>query len=168
MLGTGVGGGLVVNGVPVYGGGEIGHIKINFDGLECSCGSRGYLESYIGACYLPARVKEWRGLKINNPDELFRLSEEGDSDALECWEKFGKLLGYALADMVKLLAIEEVIIGGGLSRASKYFSESLKSTVQKDVMDGHIRVPRIEIKKDGENMSLLGATVLAGRNVPRT
>ncbi|MDA3793223.1 MAG: ROK family protein, partial [Elusimicrobia bacterium] len=141
MLGTGVGGCVMINGEPVYGAGEIGHIILDFNGPQCSCGSRGCLESSIGANNLPARVKEWTGLDIKNTEELFRLAGEGNDKALQSWKKAGEMLGYALSDMVKLIAVEEIIIGGGVAGGAQYFSESLKKTVKQNVMSGTFDLP---------------------------
>ncbi|MGH2982634.1 MAG: ROK family protein [Solirubrobacterales bacterium] len=130
--GTGVGGGLILDGKPWLGRGaaaEIGHLVVKRGGARCTCGRRGCMEAYAGrmAMELKARREVKRGAKT----DLFRIMEEGGRDRLTSgvWEralKHGdhlatrlidravKYLGAGIASAVNLLDPEAVIIGGGL------------------------------------------------------
>ena len=144
-LGTGVGGGIILNG-SIYagtngGGGEIGHILANRNETECcGCGKKGCLEQYASATGIVRIAK--RILKDNEKktilDEnsisakaVFDSVKVGDEVAIEIAEEFGRYLGYALADIGAVLDPEIFVIGGGVSKAGnilftyiqKYYDE---------------------------------------------
>ena len=144
-LGTGVGGGIIING-KIHsgtngGGGEIGHTTSNRDETECcGCGKKGCLEQYASATgiarlarkRLAATTKE-TVLDIENVSAktVFDAVKEGDEVAIEVAEEFGSYLGYALADLGSIIDPEIFVIGGGVSKAGdilltfvqKYFNE---------------------------------------------
>ncbi len=131
-LGTGVGGGIIVDGKLVSGsngaGGEIGHIKVSGNEEEaCGCGKKGCLEQYASATGI---VKEAKRLlqKDERPSELryyneitakdiFDLAKDGDELATELVEKLGEKLGSALATVSCVCDPEVYVIGGGVSKA---------------------------------------------------
>lgn len=132
-LGTGVGGGVIVNGRPLVGahgaGGEIGHLCVNYEETEhCGCGKTGCLEQYASATGI-ARLARKR-LEKDDTDTVLRgchLSaksvfdalKEGDKVAEEIVEKFGEYLGYALANLAAVTDPAVIVIGGGVSRAGE-------------------------------------------------
>lgn len=145
-LGTGVGGGIIINGECVVGshgaGGEIGHICVNYnETAKCGCGNRGCLEQYSSATGVVRLAKE-RLLK-ENADSLLRSIEDltakdvfdavkkNDALAIEVAEDFGRYLGYALDNLAVACDPTVIVIGGGVSRAGdilfrfieKYFQE---------------------------------------------
>lgn len=144
-LGTGVGGGIIVNGHPLIGAhgaaGEIGHICVNYGEIDiCGCGKRGCLEQYASATGI-VRLARKRLQKDEEPSVLrekklsaklvFDALKEGDLVAEEIVEEFGSYLGYALANVAVVTDPEVIVIGGGVSRAGeillryieKYFRE---------------------------------------------
>lgn len=140
-LGTGVGGGVIVNGRPLTGvngaGGEIGHILANRQELDkCGCGKKGCLEQYASATGI-ARLARLR-LARNDDRSLLRDAErinakavfdalkEGDKVAEEIVEEFGAYLGYALADVAAIVDPSIVIIGGGVSKAGPIIIQYVK------------------------------------------
>lgn len=140
-LGTGVGGGVIVNGRPLSGvngaGGEIGHILANRQEVDkCGCGKKGCLEQYASATGI-ARLARLR-LARNNDRTLLRDAEcinakavfdalkEGDKVAEEIVEEFGAYLGYALADVAAVVDPSIVIIGGGVSKAGPIIIQYVK------------------------------------------
>lgn len=153
-LGTGVGGGLIVNG-QLYNGssgsaGELGHINIYPGGDRCHCQMRGCLEAYVGSYAIirrakkeikniPAFIKKFAGpaapAKIKKLDAicLSNAASYGNAAALKIWRDTGKYLGLALSDIILLLNPEYIVIMGGVSKASKYFLPAIKSvfTAQK-------------------------------------
>jgi len=99
-LGTGVGGGIVVEG-KLYrgrgGAGEVGHIIIDMDGPRCDCGNYGCAEAFLGEAYFPSRCRVWFERAGRDPGELSGrvlrdMAEEGDDLARECWEWYGRKL----------------------------------------------------------------------------
>ena len=144
-LGTGVGGGIIVNGQILTGinggGGEIGHILANRNETEsCGCGKKGCLEQYASATGITRLAKNI--LAENTRDTLLNLEDlsaktvfdavkAGDEVAIEVAEQFGAYLGYALADLGAVLDPEIFVIGGGVSKAGeilftyvkKYYAE---------------------------------------------
>ena len=133
-LGTGVGGGIIVNGECVVGshgsGGEIGHITVNYNETKsCGCGRTGCLEQYSSATGI-ARLARERLAKDEEPsllreaDEVsaktvFDAVKEGDKLATEVATEFGKYLGYALANLCAACDPTVIVIGGGVSKAGE-------------------------------------------------
>lgn len=132
-LGTGVGGGIIVNGQILTGtnggGGEIGHILSDRNETECcGCGKKGCLEQYASATGIVrlARRKLSENTKetILNAEEVsaktvFDAVKAGDEVATQVAEQFGAYLGYALADLGAVLDPEIFVIGGGVSKAGE-------------------------------------------------
>jgi len=145
-LGTGVGGGIILNGKMLSGvngaGGEIGHIQVSDSETDvCGCGKKGCLEQYTSATGI-VRLAQ---MTLNNTDkpsslrsvqyvsakEIFNAAKNGDELAMELVENHGKCLGKALAQIACVVDPEIFVIGGGVSKAgeiitkttSKYFQE---------------------------------------------
>ena len=145
-LGTGVGGGIIINGKMLAGvngaGGEIGHMTIDLDEQDvCNCGKKGCLEQYASATGIvrlanralqtsdkPSTLRE---VKYISAKEIFDAAKSGDNLATELIEEFGKRLGLALANIACVVDPEVFVIGGGVSKAGdilidatqKYFKE---------------------------------------------
>ena len=132
-LGTGVGGGIIVDGRILGGfhgaGGEIGHLCVNYEETEvCGCGGRGCLEQYASATGV-VRLAKKRLAK--NDDETILREEEitakavfdavkaNDAVAMEIAEEFGRYLGYALANLATAVDPSVIVIGGGVSKAGE-------------------------------------------------
>lgn len=130
-LGTGVGGGIIVNGKIVVGdvgaAGEIGHVHIEDDEEQaCNCGNYGCLEQYASATGIVRLAN--RRLAADNTESVLRSSEvsaktvfdavkEGDKLAMEVAEEFGRYLGKGLAMIGSVLNPKAIVIGGGVSKA---------------------------------------------------
>jgi len=136
-LGTGVGGGVIVNGRLLTGAadgaGEIGHMVLDPTGPRCGCGNRGCLEAYAGGVALIRRAREL----INSQEslssrfvakveqqashlttaDLYQLARDGDVTAGELFHDAGLWLGQAVANLVNVLDPDRVIIGGGVAQA---------------------------------------------------
>ena len=143
-LGTGVGGGVIVNGQPVVGahgaGGEIGHICVNYEEEDhCGCGNRGCLEQYASATGI-TRLAGKRLKADDAPSSLrdrklsakavFDELKKGDKIAEEIVEEFGTYLGHALANLAAITDPSVIVIGGGVSKAGdillKYLEKAFK------------------------------------------
>lgn len=131
-LGTGVGGGIIVNGKMLSGtngaGGEIGHICVNVEETEvCGCGKKGCLEQYTSATGITRmaeralnntdRASKLRSVQYISAKEIFDAAKEGDDLALELVEDHGRTLGKALATVACVCDPEAFVIGGGVSKA---------------------------------------------------
>lgn len=144
-LGTGVGGGVILNGNILTGvngaGGEIGHICVNYNEEDkCGCGKTGCLEQYASATGIVRLAKkklanETRKTMLNaefiSAKKIWDAVKEQDEVAMEIAEEFGAYLGHAIANFTVVLDPDVVVIGGGVSRAGmilidyiqKYYDE---------------------------------------------
>ena len=130
-LGTGVGGGIIIDGHPVVGahgaGGEIGHITVRNDETEtCGCGRKGCLEQYASATGLVRLTKRYFEKNAKNSilnkkeitaKEVFDAAKAGDEAALEITQEFGAYLGQALVNLAATVDPAVFVIGGGVSKA---------------------------------------------------
>lgn len=140
-LGTGVGGGIIVDGKIVSGfhgaGGEIGHITVNKDEIEaCNCGQYGCLSQYASATGIVrmakrklAKVSEQTGLR-GYPDltakDVFDEAKRGDEIALGLVDEVCEILGAALSNMACVVNPEMIVIGGGVSKAGSILIEAIE------------------------------------------
>lgn len=138
-LGTGVGGGFVVNGKPWHGimgmAGEIGHMTVISEGQRCGCGNHGCLEQYASATAIhrmaTAAADEGRSACLaterrSDPDlsaqSVHACAQGGDAVAIEIFNIAGSALGIALANLINAFNLPMYIIGGGVARAWDQFS----------------------------------------------
>lgn len=139
-LGTGVGGGIIVDGKVIAGangaGGEIGHITVNDDEIEaCNCGQYGCLEQYTSATGIVRMAKR----KLAKTDEetslrsveelsakiIFDEAKKGDKIAGELVEELGKILGGTLSNIAAVTNPEVIVIGGGVSKAGQILIDTI-------------------------------------------
>ncbi len=177
-LGTGIGGGIVMERKIVHGergfAGELGHTTIDLNGPKCGCGSRGCIEAYIGSNYLVRRTLEklkerpssvlfkWMRMKGQEltPKEISRAANQGDVFAREILVEAGEYLGAALASAANLLDITTFIIGGGVAAAGKPLFEGIASAMKRRVLISlrrHITILPAEL---GNRAGFLGAAAL--------
>ena len=144
-LGTGVGGGVIVNGRPLVGahgaGGEIGHLCVNYEETEhCGCGKTGCLEQYASATGIARLARKrlekddaetvLRGRHLS-AKSVFDALKEGDKVAEEIVEEFGEYLGHALANLAAVTDPAVIVIGGGVSRAGEILLGYVEKNFQK-------------------------------------
>jgi len=123
-IGTGVGGGIIVNGQILSGAkggaGEIGHICVNKDETEkCNCGKKGCLEQYASATGIVRMAKKKLHREEITAKEIFDEAKAGDASANELVNQLGNFLGTALASVANVTNPQIFIIGGGVSKAGK-------------------------------------------------
>ena len=136
-LGTGVGGGIIIDGKPLVGahgaGGEIGHLCVNYEETDhCGCGNTGCLEQYASATGI-TRLANIRLAKDDAKSVLreqevsaktvFDAVKAGDAVAKEIAEEFGKYLGHAMANLAAVADPSAIVIGGGVSKAGEVLIE---------------------------------------------
>jgi glucokinase len=153
-LGTGVGGGIVIEGKLHHGdsgfAGELGHVVIERYGRRCNCGGRGCLEMYASA----TGIRQETG---QTPEELYRLAFRGNKTAKKIYRRFGEALGAGIASIVNTLDIERVILGGGLSGAWRVFIESTRRAVSVHTYSTTAKRIRIRRATLGNDAGLIGA-----------
>jgi glucokinase len=179
--GTGVGGGLVLNGHDWTGrgaAGEIGHVVVKIDGARCTCGRKGCMEAYAGRASMEARARKLvaKGEKTNlfeiaqkrGRDRLtagiwWRAAQHGDKMALELLDRAVKALGAGVASACNVIDPEAVVIGGGLGVR---FGEEYVRRIERAMMP-HLftsdRPPAIHPVSLGDLGGALGASLLAAR-----
>ncbi len=184
-LGTGVGGGLILGGKLWQGidgaAGEIGQMTINFEGPECLCGSRGCLEVYSSATAMVRRLREevMRGEKTQLVGKRGRRLEEvtsrdiyqaalaGDRLSRRLFREFGKCLGVGIANLINILNLEMVVIGGAVSGAWSLFMPSMKREMKLRAFEVPARRVKILRSRLGVNAGFLGAASLAWQGINR-
>lgn len=162
-LGTGVGGGIIING-EIYRGstmcaGEIGHMPINEKGPRCNCRGIACLERYIGNRYILDSAKKAFGKKIAL-EYLSRLARKGNVKALGIWEDVAKKLAVALTGVVNLLNPDKIIIGGGVSKAGELILRPLRKEIKRRAMKDQAQHVKIVRAKLGDNAGIIGASLL--------
>ena len=144
-LGTGVGGGIILDGKILSGtngaGGEIGHITIDPEEQDyCNCGKRGCLEQYASATGIvrlanralaeSEKPSSLREVKYISAKEIFDAAKAGDGLAIDLVEEFGKRLGFALASVACVVDPEAFVIGGGVSKAGQIILDAVAKYFQ--------------------------------------
>jgi glucokinase len=178
-LGTGVGGGLILNGrlwsVAEGTSGEIGHMTVDPDGQKCHCGNRGCLETMASAFWTVAWVKEqlaqeassWlRELYEADPEAiegqtLVVAALQGDPLARRAFDRVGRSLGQAIAAVVHLLGLSRVVIGGRFARAWEVFQSSLHEELRRRLTLFPPDAVSICPAQLGDDAGLVGAARLA-------
>jgi len=147
-LGTGVGGGLVLQGKIWHGmtgmAGELGHITVDPQGVKCGCGNFGCLEQYASATAVkrmaaeavargeaPELAKAMEQDPELSAEAIYQMAAQSDETALQIFQSVGQALGIALANMINVLNLPMYVIGGGMAHAWDMFSPRLLDQVQK-------------------------------------
>ena len=129
-LGTGVGGGIIVDGKLLGGAhgsaGELGHITVPAEeNLPCTCGKRGCIECYASATGIARMAKSRMGRDLTCKD-VFDLAQAGDTAAVDVLETVFDLLGEAIASACCIIDPDRVILGGGVSKAGEYLRKGVE------------------------------------------
>ena len=176
-LGTGVGGGIILDGKIWRGAdgtaGELGHTSVEpFGGVRCKCGNVGCLEVYASATAIVRMTRE--GLARHPGSSLHSLAAgdltaekvygaalEGDELSLNGFRSMGVYLGIAMANFVNIFNPEMIVIGGGVSSAWEMFAQHARAEVRHRAFPVPARRCRIESAECGDDAGLLGAAWLA-------
>lgn len=181
-LGTGIGGGIVLNGDVWHGrddaAGELGHTTINFDGPECNCGSWGCIEAYASAPNTVRRALE--GIKagrqtslkaVMDSDEeitakgIYEAAVAGDDFARETIEATGRYLGIAIASFVNIFNPELVVLFGGLAGAGEMIFEPARQEVERRAAKPASDTVKIVPARLGSQAGIIGAAGCALRRL---
>ena len=171
FLGTGVGGGLIVDGRLHRGArgiaGEIGHVVLRPDGESCGCGSRGCLEQYASTLFLlrEAGRIDHPAVRGTEPADAGRrlaaAARGGDADAVRMFHELGVNLGTGLAGIVNVLDSEVIVIGGGLAQAWDLFADALEQTLRSRLYDAIAADLRLVRAECGDSAAAVGAACFA-------
>ena len=177
-LGTGVGGGIIINDEIYCGfncaGGELGHIVIEVDGAPCSCGRRGCWEAYSSATALIRMTKEKieecratgrKTLMTDQPKVSGRTAcdamRAGDEAAKEVYDKYIKYLASGLATIINIFQPEVISLGGGVSNEGQSLIDSLLPVVRAEQYGGGlVPLTDIRIAKLKNDAGIIGAAML--------
>ena len=162
-LGTGVGGGIIING-NLYRGtsnasGEIGHLPINEKGPRCNCGGRACLETYIGNNRILKEAKRLFRRDITL-EELSYLARKQNRQAQTIWLKVARRLAVALVGAVNLLNPDCIVIGGGVANAGRILFDNIRKIILRQAMSVQARHVKVFKAKLGNNAGLIGAAIL--------
>ncbi len=164
-LGTGVGGGLVLNGKPYVGqhgcAMEIGHIIVEAGGRSCGCGNLGCLEQYASASGI-SKSYFLATQKTHTAAEIANFAQSGDGHAVEAYKTAANALAQALASMIKVVDVKNVVIGGGVVGAWHLMQATFNARLNEDLMPVLRGKILVNISTVQDIAGMLGAAMLAG------
>lgn len=157
IMGTGVGGGIVINGKIHQGrtniAGEWGHHTLHQNGNNCYCGKKGCVETYISGPALEKRWKELTGKSQNMPEILQNI------DNSKQWkDEFLENFGFGLANVIDILDPDVIVLGGGLSNIDFLYTEG-RDSVYRKVFSDLVDTPILQ-NKLGDSAGVFGAALL--------
>jgi glucokinase len=161
-LGTGVGGGVVIDKELLRDGGELGHVVIEFEGLPCqgTCTGRGHLEAYASGKAATKAAQEVFGPAVD-AHRLVRLAAEGDSEAVGILDGIGRRLGAAIGSFVNVFRPDLVVIGGGFAAAGDFLLKPADEVMRREALPpgrDHVKIVRAEL---GTAAGVIGAGLVA-------
>lgn len=152
--------------------GELGHVPVRPEGPDCTCGSRGCLESYAGeeavlraAGIDPARAAAEHPGPAGRIRLLARLAEDGDPDVRRALRRAGSALGIALAGAVNLLDPQSVVLGGALADLAPWLLPATRRELDRRVTDRRWRPECVAVSSLGRDGVLLGAANTVVRDI---
>ncbi len=177
-LGTGVGGGIILNGKMLHGfngaGGEVGHMVIEGNGEECTCGRKGCWESYASVTALISQTKK---AMEENPDSLmhefakkegavtgrtsFDAAKAGDKAAQEVVNQYAVYVAEGITNLENIFQPEMICIGGGISREGEYLVGPIREFVKKYGYNRNMERTEIVTAKLFNDAGIIGAAMLA-------
>ncbi len=176
-LRTGIGMSLLLNGqlyVGMHGlDGEIGHTMVDINGKPCECGSRGCLETFVSAAAITSRGQELissgRGLALGAaiargralmPELIYELAKDGDAECSEIVRDIGRYIGIAIANVINLLAPEEIVICGAIDTTEELLLGAIREQVNVSALPRSRACVVVRGATEKEKLPLLGAAVL--------
>ena len=179
-IGTGLGSGLIFKGKIWHGargfGGELGHTTLYPDGIECRCGNVGCLETVVSGSGIERRAKYYIAQKYPSslssyPQEkitsklVYQEAVKGDTLAARVLEETGQALGIALANIINLLNIELIVLGGKVMKASDFILPAALKEAEKRAVRGSFSSVSIKLSRLGEDAGVIGAALLAAQGM---
>src|SRR5215208_5617884 len=180
-IGTGIGGGLVINGQLHLGiggtGGELGHMTIDYSGPTCGCGNKGCLEAFASGPAIAAMgmkavtqglttcIGEMCDYDLNRitPELIARAAEAGDQIAMEIYERAGFYLGIAAANICVAIGPRRIIIGGGVAQVGDLLLNPIRRTLRERVTVMPIEQVEVVQSQLGDNAGVIGVACWAAK-----
>jgi glucokinase len=176
-LGTGVGGGVVMQGKIWHGmtgmAGELGHINVEAEGHPCNCGSRGCLEQYASATAVKRMAQEaiasgtaphmaqamQRDVEFTSK-VIYEMAMQGDAPARQVFERVGKALGTVIADMVNIFNFPMYVVGGGVASAWDAFAPSMLETIGRNSFVYRNTAPYVNVSAGNAGSGSVRGTII--------
>ena len=163
-LGTGVGGGIVLDGRLYRGaggfGGELGHVPVKLDGRACVCGARGCLKAYVAGPDLSAEGSRRLGRPVDAA-EIFRLAAGGDATAAAVVDEALEALAAGLTIIVNGLNPERLLLAGGIARALAPRAADLRARLARRAYAGALATTRLRFLALDKRTTTRGGAALA-------
>lgn len=172
-LGTGIGGGMVINGKlfsgGMSGGGELGHVTLVADGRKCGCGKKGCAEAYASATAMVKMAQEQlghypesllKGVEKLNAKAVVDASKQGDALAVKVFGDYVNYLAHLIASIINLIAPQVIALGGGVAGAGDYLLEPLNRRVDELILNKELPRAKIVCAQMGSDAGILGAALL--------
>ena len=161
-LGTGVGGGVVIDGQLLRDGGELGHVVIEYDGIPCqgTCTGRGHLEGYVSGTAATKLAREEFGPAVD-AHRLVRLAAEGERRAVTILAGIGGRLGAAIGSFVNIFRPDLVVVGGGFASAGDFLLVPAEKIMRREALAPareNVQIVRAEL---GTAAGVIGAAFVA-------
>jgi glucokinase len=170
-LGTGLGSGFILNGSLFTGASgyaaEFGHTVIRMqsypgdEGRPCACGNRGCLESFVSATGIVATAREHGMTGPLTSEMIFDAAVEGDETAMNVFRETGYYLGIACANLINLLNLELIVIGGGVMASGQLLLDAARETARQFAFPSSFRDCRIVKSSLWPDAGVIGAAMLA-------
>jgi glucokinase len=176
-LGTGIGGGIIINDNLITGshgiGAEIGHMVISNNYYDCNCGNNGCFETFCSAAavikYAQKLINEGNKSIILNKSgkieditakDIFDSFKEGDRVSILVIERFKEYLALGIANIINFIDPEVISIGGGLSNSSDIIFDGLENRIRKYLVFKNEPIAKIVVAKFKNDAGILGASAL--------
>jgi len=172
-IGTGVGGGIILNKTIWQGecgfAAEVGHIIVNHSGERCHCGNRGCLETEVSG---PKIVKNYLALsrerKNLTAEDVARLAEKGDSNAVEAFNQAGYFLGIGLGTLINMLNPDKIILGGGVMKSAALLLKPAVKEASQRSFKASFSCCQILKARLGNKAGIIGSAAWAKDNLSRS
>ncbi len=159
ILGTGIGGGIIIDGKIHHGrtniAGEWGHHTLHQNGKKCYCGKKGCVETYISG---PALEQRWEEITGKNQSLSEIVQDSENSNFIKWKQEFLDNFGTALANVIDILDPEVIVLGGGLSNIEFLYSDGIKNVYEK-VFSDLVDTPILK-NSLGDSAGVFGAALL--------
>jgi glucokinase len=161
-ISTGVGGGVVIDGVLHRGasgnGGELGHVTVDWHGRECrGCGRRGCLEAYASGTSIAERARE-AGMDVTSAADVAAAAAAGDECALRIWDETCEALACGITSIANLFEPEVVVLGGGVVRTGEQLLGPVRRAVREQAICTQVKIVAAAF---GDAVGVAGAAAIA-------
>jgi glucokinase len=167
VVSTGIGGGLVLDGAPYDGrtgnAGHVGHVVVEADGVPCTCGGRGCVETVAAGPHLVrwARANGWAAAAGADAKQLAEAAGAGDPIAVQAYHRGAAAVAMMIAGVAATCDLDRVVIGGGVARAGALLFDPLRAALRSYAGLSFIRDLQVVPAALGGDAGLVGAAALA-------